>query len=223
MWRKEKKQAAGDLRVRVYPEDAFPAEALPFLVTRPFAPGLIEAVVADYPDTIRPINRSEIGATHPVDLFTSAVHSAVHDEQTYVKLQEYARVPYHVIGGTHRYVGSHVHVLDRYIDVGAAPYGALVALPLPEYVFVHTIRETHVVSALTIMSQVAEEFFNEGDRAITPQLYWWRHSPAQVPGSQAPDLRPVGARLNRSDGFIELFGPDTRELVELWTADHPSA
>ncbi|MFB6726133.1 hypothetical protein ACFCV3_38535 [Kribbella sp. NPDC056345] len=231
MWGKSKAKAAnqgstsGGFRVRVYPEDAFPPDALPFLVTRPFAAGLIEAVVLDYPDSIRLLNRSELGDLHPTELFSNAIYTSIHEEESYVESMEYAGVPYRAIGGTHRYISSHLHALNRYVDVEATPYGALVSIPLPEYVFVHAIgRDTNVASALVVLQQVTETFFDEGERAISPQLYWWRPGAdkyTQVPSGRVPELRPVGARLNPSDGFIEFFGSDTAELVQLWSADQP--
>ncbi len=211
---------AQNLRLRVYPDDALPQEVRPFLLTRPLAPGLIESVVLDYADSMRPINRTEV--TDHTAAYAKATGASIRDEESYVKHQEHVNVPFLVIGGTHRYVTAHLHVLKRY--TGTAPYGALVGMPLPEYLVIHVIgSETSVARGMLTMQDVAEAFFDDGERAITPQLYWWRPGrheslpeDAAFASGSVPDLRPVGVHFDRATNLVDLLTPDTGELFRVW-------
>jgi hypothetical protein len=218
---------APNLRLRVYREDAFPAEVWPFLVTRPLAPGLLQAVVLDYPDTLSPVNRSDLGGADENAVFARAAALSL-GEESYVQEQEAMALPMRVVGGTHRYVGSHLQVLRRYVDPATAPYGAFIALPLPEYIFIHVISpETHVVVAIDSLQSVSREFFSGGDHPITPQVYWWRPGAYEalpeaeaLTSGQVPDLRPVAVEIQRDPITVNVLNPETNDLIQRWLADN---
>ncbi|MFC4011030.1 hypothetical protein ACFOY2_27640 [Nonomuraea purpurea] len=214
------------LRVRIYPEAALaePPGLRESLLTRPLAAGLVETVVIDTPDSIIPLNRRDIGDRPESQVFGAALHASLNREPHYTQTEEIWGVPITHIGETHRYVGSHVHVLGRYL--GAAPYGALVSFPLPEYLVVHEIGGTHLVAAMEAMQALARTHVEKGDNAISSQLYWWRPGAYEqqperdaLAGGQVPDLRPVGVEVDHQEKSIAPLTAETEELLNLWMRD----
>jgi hypothetical protein len=216
----------GDLRVRLYTEEAL-GGMRDSLVTRLLAPGLVETVVVDYPDSIMPLDRGRLGDVPEDGVFGAALAHSIGTEQHYAETADVQGVPVTHIGGEHRYVSAHVHVLRRH--AAHAPHGALVSFPLPEYVLVHVIGETHVFAAMETLQDLSGRLFESGDKALSPQLYWWRPGPyEELPEEQAlrtglvPDLRPVGVEFDHRAKTLALQSADTNELVELWMRDHHS-
>ncbi|MEW2355274.1 hypothetical protein [Spirillospora sp. NPDC029432] len=201
------------LRVRLYTEEDLNAAPgmRDALVNRPLAPGLLETVVVDYPDSIMPLNRSSIGSRPEAEIFAAAVRASIEKEPHYVKTDEIWDVPISHIGETHRYIGAHVHALPRHL--GPAPYGALVSFPVPEYLVFHEIGGTHLFAAMEAMQALTRTHFDKGEKAISPQVYWYRPGPAL-------DLRPVGIQVDHEQKSIAAQSAETDELITLWTRDH---
>jgi hypothetical protein len=218
----------GSLRVRLYPESALDERMRAALLTRPLAPGLLETVVADLPDSIVPLNRADLGDVPEHEAFGAALARSVEAEPHYVQATEVDGVKIAHIGEQHRYIGAHAHVLRRHFP-GPLPFGALVAFPLPEYVAVHEIgHDPHLVLALKTMQEAAARLAGSGERPISPQVYWWRPGEyermevrAGFYSGRVPDLRPVGVQIEQGeDGRLSvgLLGDATAELVQGWEA-----
>ncbi|GAA3693855.1 hypothetical protein GCM10022224_069180 [Nonomuraea antimicrobica] len=213
-----------DLRMRLYTDDAL-GEMRDSLVTRRLAPGLIETVVVDYPDSIMPLDRARLGDAPQDAAFGAAVAHSLAEEH-YASTSSVGGVPVTHIGGTHRYVGAHAHVLRRH--TGQAPYGALVSFPLPEYVLVHEIGgEAHLFAAMEAVQDLSRRLYDTGDKALSPQVYWWRPGRhEELPEAEAlrsglvPDLRPVGVQVDHQERSVAFQSADTGELAELWMRDH---
>lgn len=215
------------LRVRLYPENALDERMRAALVTRPFAPGLLQAVVVDYPDSIVPLNRADLGGLGEDAAFGHALTQSIEREPHYVQATDMNGVKISNIGEQHRYVGAHAQVLRRYFP-GPLPFGALVAFPLPEYVTVHEIgTDQHLVFALKTMQDVTARLAGSGEKPISPQVYWWRPGHYETMAERdalysgrVPDLRPVGVHVEQ-DGErlnVGLVGDHTAELVQGWEA-----
>jgi class 3 adenylate cyclase len=219
--------SAENLRVRIYP-DEFLGDMAGALVTRRLAPGLIETVVVDYPDSLSPLNRADLGGGTPESrVFGLALAASIGREPHYVDNDMVNGVPVTHIGGTHRYVNSHVHVLRRHVDPASARYGALVAFPLPEYVLVHAIGGVHLFAAMESVQTLARRLFETGEKPVSPQVYWWRPGRyEQLPeedalnSGQVPDLRPVGIAFDHDKMSVAAQSTDTNELIDLWRRDH---
>lgn len=216
---------AGNLRLRVYPDEAL-GGMRDSLMARPLAPGLSETVVVDYPDSIMPLNRADVAGTSEAEVFGAALTLSIGSEPHHVSSQEIEGVPVTVIGGEHRYVSAHVHVLRRHVPPSSLPYGALVSLPLPEYVIVHAIGAVHLFAALEAVQGITRRLHEGGERAISPQVYWWRPGAHErLPEEEAlrdglvPDLRPVGIEVDHRDRSVTFQSRDTDELAELWLRD----
>ncbi|MFF5258956.1 hypothetical protein ACFY4C_08420 [Actinomadura viridis] len=223
----ERMMASDSLRVRLYSEESLadPPGLRDALLARPLAPGLVQVVVADHPDSIMPVNRVQIGGTPEDVVFAAALRASLEKEPHYVKTGDVWDVPITHVGETHRYVGAHVHVLRRYL--GPAPYGALVSFPIPEYVIVHEIGGTHLFAALEAMQALARTHVEQGERSISPQVYWWRPGAYEgMPEQEAlgsglvPDLRPVGVKVDHEEKSVAATTAETDELIGLWMRDH---
>lgn len=218
--------ASGNLRMRLYTEEAL-GQMREALVTRPLAPGLLETVVVDYPDSIMPLNRADIGNTPENGVFGTALALSIGKEPHYAQMNDVGGVPVMHIGGTHRYVSAHVHVLSRHVFANIAPYGALVSFPVPEYVIVHSIGNPHLFIAMEAVQTLTRRHFEVGEKAVSPQVYWWRPGPhEQLPEEAAlhsglvPDLRPVGIQIDQQTRNVVALTEHTNELIALWLRDH---
>lgn len=214
--------AEGSLRLRLYPEDQLNDEMREALVTRPLAPGLLETVVVDYPDTMMPLNRSKLGDVTENEVFGAAIKASLEKEPHYTRNDEIFGVPIMTVGETHRYVGVHLHLLHRH--AGPAPFGALVAVPIPEYVIVHVIgKEHHLIAGMEAMQALARTHVENGEKPITSQVFWWRPGQyEQLPEPHAfasglvPELRPVAIEVDHDDKSVAALTADTGELIDLW-------
>jgi len=219
----EKMLAEETLRVRIYPEDAL-AQAPDLrdsLVTRTLAPGLVETVVIDKPDSIVSLPRTGLGGKTVPQVMGAALHASLTREPIYAHTEDVFGVPLTYVGGTQRYVGSHIHVLSRY--VGPAPYGALVSFPLPEYLLVHEIGTVHLIQAMAVMQEVTDRLFKQGDKSISAQLYWWQpgsyeQAPEQerLASGKVPDLRPVGVEVDSEEKSITPLTAAAGDLITRW-------
>ncbi|GLW63972.1 hypothetical protein Arub01_22160 [Actinomadura rubrobrunea] len=217
---------SGGLRVRIYPEDAFPEEVRDALVVRPLASGLLETVVVDYPDSIVPLQKSALDGRSVDEAFAEALARSVDGEPHHIMTRELYGVPLTHIGGEHRYVGAHVHVLKRYVHPDKAPHGALVAFPIPELLLVHPLGKAPVFAAMEAAQALAARHVEVGEKAISPQLYWWRPGAyeelderAALASGGVPDLRPVRAEVDEENAKARLlsdeqFAEVVRRLLE---------
>jgi hypothetical protein len=219
----EKMLAEETLRVRIYPEDALaqPPDLRDSLVTRALTPGLVEAVVIDKPDSIVSLPRTALGGKTVHQVMGAALHASLTREPIYAHTEDVFGVPFTYIGETQRYVGSHIHVLSRY--VGPAPYGALVSFPLPEYLLVHEIGTVHLIHAMEVMQEVTDGLFKQGERGISAQLYWWQpgsyeqaSEQERLASGEVPDLRPVGVEVDREEKSITPLTADAGDLMNRW-------
>ncbi|MBA9001793.1 hypothetical protein [Thermomonospora cellulosilytica] len=199
---------AEDVRVRIYPDDMLTAEMREALVTRPLAPGLWETVVVDYPDAIMPLQRSLLGGESEAAVFGRALAMSLHKEPYDTTTHMLWDVPLLHIHAAHRYIGApHLHALGRHVPLESAPFGALVALPIPELLLVHVLGGTEPAQAMHAMQAMALQHYEHGDKAITPEVYWWRPGayerlpePQALAGGQVPDLRPARVEFVQEDG-----------------------
>ncbi|MCO6004250.1 hypothetical protein NE236_04590 [Actinoallomurus purpureus] len=214
------------LRTRIYTDEAI-GDMRDGVVARRLAPGLLETVVIDHPDMMTVLNRADLGDADENRVFGTALANSIGAEPHYAESDDVQGVPVTHIGGTHRYVGAHVHVLGRHVDPSRAPYGALVSFPVPEYVIVHVIEDdVHLFGAMEVMQALTEHQFERGEKSISPQVYWWRPGPYErlpeeeaLAGGGVPDLRPVGIEIDHEDKTVTSGTADTAELVDLWMLD----
>lgn len=162
------------LRTRIYPAEADNG----ILAARPFAPGLIEAVVVDTPTTVRTVTIDEMDGW-PVSgdaLFMLGRDNVRGDGPLQVDEQDHGGVRLSVLHGWTFYAATHLAWLERYIDM--SPYGALVIVPNRSLIMAYTIREragyAQVIDAATELQAQAWQAYDEGPGSLSPHLFWWR-------------------------------------------------
>jgi hypothetical protein len=164
------------LRTRIYPAEADNG----VLAARPFAPGLIEAVVVDTPTTVRTVTIDEM-EDWPVSgdaLFVLGRSNVRADGPLQVEDQELGdKVQVTVLHGWTFYAATHLAWLEEYLQVGA--YGALVVVPNRSLIAAYPIptrgdgRAT-VVQAAAQLQAHAYQAYEEGPGSLSPHLFWWR-------------------------------------------------
>lgn len=165
------------LRTRIYPAEADNG----ILAARPFAPGLIEAVVVDTPTTVRTVTIDEM-EEWPVSgdaLFVLGRSNVRSDGPLQVEEQHLGdNVRAIVLHGWTFYAATHLAWLDEYIDMG--PYGALVVVPSRSLIAAYPIRaggyrlEAAVRAAAAQLQAHAHQAYDEGPGSLSPHLFWWR-------------------------------------------------
>ena len=165
------------LRTRIYPAEADNG----ILAARPFAPGLIEAVVVDTPTTVRTITIDEMNGW-PVSgdaLFMLGRANVRGDGTLQVEEQELGATRVMVLQGWTFYAATHLAWLEEYVDIG--PYGALVVAPHRSLIVTYPIRVgagrggyEAVVTAATELQAQAHQAYEEGPGSLSPHLFWRR-------------------------------------------------
>ncbi|WP_030167652.1 hypothetical protein [Spirillospora albida] len=167
------------LRTRIYPAEADNGA----LAARPFAPGLIEAVVVDTPTTVRTVTTAEMRGW-PVSgdaLFMIGRSNVRADGPLQADEQDLGGVRVSILHGWTFYAATHLAWLEEYLPLG--PYGALVIAPSRSMIVAHPLRYPMVdpraryraaVAAAHELQAQAHRGYEEGPGSLSPHLYWWR-------------------------------------------------
>ncbi|MEU5880734.1 hypothetical protein [Spirillospora sp. NPDC047279] len=169
------------LRTRIYPAEADNG----VLAARPFAPGLIEAVVVDTPTTVRTVTTEEMNGW-PVSgdaLFMLGRANVRADGPLQLDEQDLGGVRVSVLHGWTFYAVTHLAWLEEYLPIG--PYGALVVAPNRSLIIAHPILppptggiragyRSAVAAARELQGQ-AHQAYEDGPGSLSPHLYWWRN------------------------------------------------
>ncbi|MEU5884448.1 hypothetical protein [Spirillospora sp. NPDC047279] len=214
--------AAGQLRLRIYYEEDL-GDLVDDLVTRPLAAGLLETVVIDYPESLSPLTRETLGDVPENEAFGAAIRWSLENEPHYTQDDEIYGIPITHVGEAHRYIGAHLYLLNRHVRQ-AAPFGALISVPIPEYVIIQVIgTDHHIFGALEAMQDLARTHYEKGEKPITPLVYWWRPGEYErLPEPDAffsglgPELLPVGIEVDHEDKSVAALTNPTAELIDLW-------
>lgn len=172
------------LKVRLYPTDM---QGLEFVVRREPAPGLVEVLVYDLPNTIATVHPDSVKkwGRERDELFALGMQNVRADGRLAAQvtaLDGGARVVSLV--GDSFFSASHALFLEDYIDPATA-HGAIVGVPNRHTVLYHAIEDLSVVSAIQSVLVATFGMFHEGPGSVSPNLYWWRgraltHLPSRV-------------------------------------------
>jgi hypothetical protein len=212
--REQESAPAERLRVRLYPDSAFPEGVIDKLVARELAPGLWQAVAVDRPDSVQPLSRHahERSGRSTEEAFAEAVAHTL-EEPVETSEHEIDGVRIVHVGGRHPYVSARVHVLGRHL--GEAPHGALVAFPVPQALLAHPLGQGHPVTAMGRLRELAERFVADADKPVSSRLYWWR--PGSGAEADVPRLSAVAAEVDHETRSVSLY-TDDQEFGPLFNA-----
>jgi hypothetical protein len=213
------------LRLRVYPESMITPDVRGSVVTRPFAEGLWETVVVDYPDSCQPLPSGNLDQDDPEvyrRLFAAAAANSLNETHEVSSVDHEGIAIVH-IGADHLYVASHVHGLDHHLSDRLRPgWGALVCFPVPQALLAHPLGSGHPLIALDFLQEVAAHFTEDAERPLSDAVFWWR-PPAETGESLggAPTLPRVSVRmedekavLTAEQDFIEVVRSVLHEQQE---------
>ncbi|TNY37394.1 hypothetical protein [Thermomonospora catenispora] len=162
------------LRTRIYPAEADNG----MLASRPFAPGLIEAVVVDTPTTVRTVTVDEMNGW-PVSgdaLFMLGRANVRADGPLQVEDSTLGGAPVAALHGWSFYAATHLAWLEEYLDIG--PCGALVIAPNRSLIMAHPIRPRAgyrmVLAAAHELQVQAHQAYEQGPGSLSPHLFWRR-------------------------------------------------
>jgi hypothetical protein len=156
------------LRSRVYPVEARTGR----LISRPFAPGLIEAVVADTPTTVRTVVTDD-ARTWPVtidELFKVARDGVRGDGPLDCDVIDDTGI--RVLEGSTFYAATHLAWLESYLDPG--PHGALAIAPTRSTIAACAIRKDTAAITAERLHAFARDAYEDGPGSLSPDLFWWR-------------------------------------------------
>ncbi|WP_242911101.1 hypothetical protein [Actinomadura terrae] len=177
------------LRTRIYPAEDDNGQ----LASRPFAPGLIEAVVVDTPTSVRTLSAHEMHGW-PVSgdaLFMLGRDNVRGDGPLQHDEQDLGGTRVSVLHGWTFYTATHLAWLEEYLPIG--PSGALVIAPNRGLIVAHPLRNAEpspraryraAAAAARELQAQAHRAYEEGPGSISQNLYWWR----------AGALRPLETR-----------------------------
>lgn len=158
----------GLLRSRVYPVEARTGR----LISRAFAPGLIEAIVADTPTTVRTVVTDD-AVTWPVttdELFAVGRDGVRADGPLECDVIDDTGI--RVLEGATFYAATHLVWLESYLDPG--PYGALAVAPTRSTIAACPVRRETVSLTAERLRAFAADAHEDGPGSLTPELFWWR-------------------------------------------------
>lgn len=160
--------ASGLLRSRVYPAEADAGR----LISRPFGPGLIEAVVADTPTTVRTVVAEDaaswqVGADAVFDVARAGVRA---DGPLEVDIIDDLGI--RVLEGSTFYAATHLLWLESYLTPGR--YGALVVAPTRSMIAACPVLDSSAVVAAERLHTLAQNAYEQGPGSLSSELYWWR-------------------------------------------------
>jgi hypothetical protein len=175
----------GLLRSRVYPVEARTGP----LISRPFAPGLIEAIVADTPTTVRTIVTDDTG-TWPVtaeQLFAVGRAGVRSDGPLDCDVIDDTGI--RVLEGSTFYAATHLVWLETYLDPG--PHGALAVAPTRSTIAACAVRKDSAVVTAERLQAFAADTYEEGPGSLSPDLFWWRNGTLTLLETRADGGRPA--------------------------------
>jgi hypothetical protein len=184
----------GLLRSRVYPAEARTGR----LISRPFADGLIEAMVADTPTTVRTIVTDDAD-TWPVtvdELFDVGRAGVRSDGPLDCDVIDDTGI--RVLEGPTFYAATHLVWLDSYLDPG--PYGALAVAPTRSTIAACAIRKSSAMITAERLHAFACDTYEDGPGSLSPGLFWWRNG-----GLTLLETRDDGGRLALPPGFVRYL------------------
>jgi hypothetical protein len=158
----------GLLRSRVYPVEARTGR----LISRPFADGLIEAIVADTPTTVRTIVTDD-ARTWPVtldELFAVGRDGVRADGPLECDVIDDTGI--RVLEGSTFYAATHLVWLGSYLDPG--PHGALAVAPTRSTIAACAIRKSTATVTAERLHAFARDAYEDGPGSLSPDLFWWR-------------------------------------------------
>jgi hypothetical protein len=193
--------------LRLYDRSTLP-EGGPWTYGRELAPGILELVALDCPETVTVYPDARV-AEHGLATLRRAglanLRRVRADERTEVRGVQ-------VLGGESVYLASTVLLLPEVVlrTTGEARLdrGVLVAMPCRDQLLYHVPRDHGVLDALSTMAGLAADRYTDSAGAISPHVQWWRDGKFEPLTEPAPGGR---TKIVIGEEFGAVLGALLRE------------
>jgi hypothetical protein len=165
---------AGQLRVRLLPDDVGPLAA-DAMVTH-FTESVVAMMVADLPSAIRGMTAADLDRGGiPMDVAWELAWENTHRfEPVEATVEILGGMAYHSVLDASFYAATKVRWLPEII--GEIPEaGALVVIPRRHTIVAHKLVHAQSLTAVHQLIDTARQLFNDGPGPVSRHLYWWRN------------------------------------------------
>jgi hypothetical protein len=173
-------EAQSRVYVKLTPADAFPSRhGLSYLDET--VPGLLEALVIDFPGTAVSLSDSEVARLGGKAVLREAGLARLRAlpplQHKHLAAPDGATIE--VLHGESVYTASRVLVMDDLLNQtpGAGtgtPHGVLAAMATRNQIAIHLIRGRSAVPSLKLLARFALAGFTDGIGRLSPNVFWWR-------------------------------------------------
>ena len=164
---------------RIYDHASLPDPLLHSYV-RELAPGLVEVLALDLPDSVAVFRDEHVEACGglPALRAMGMVNLAAEPVDHHKILHTPEGAELHAFTGNSMFVASKALLLEDLLsevfDITDTPDGVLVALPNRHELVLHVLRDATAVHALYTLVGYTAETFAETPGPLSPFVYWWR-------------------------------------------------
>ena len=207
---------------RVYDHASLPDPLLHSYV-RELAPGLVEVLALDLPDSVAVFRDEHVEACGSLPALRAAgmVNLAAEPVDHHKVMRTPQGAQLHAFTGDSMFVASKVLLLEdllgEVLDVTETPDGVLVAMPNRHELVLHVPRDASAVHALHTLAGYTAETFAQTPGPLSPFVYWWRNGTfVQISHAHVTDDSPGAFRVEVPAELGEALarlatveGPDT--------------
>ncbi|KRA32483.1 hypothetical protein ASD81_13045 [Nocardioides sp. Root614] len=173
----DRDEAASRTFARLYPDDALPSlEDYPH---SQFAPGIVEMLALDLPETVAVFNRenaARLGNWESIRAHGVANLAALPAERLET-LDGPGGGRFTALLGDSVYTGSRALLLPglatQLTGEDVSDFGWLMSVPNRHQVVWHMIRDSSVITALNGMAHFTVMGFSDSPGPVSPHVYWW--------------------------------------------------
>ncbi|MGW7364313.1 immunity 49 family protein [Streptomyces sp. NPDC054841] len=164
--------------LRLAPDDALPPEAAAsFQYARHVAPGLLETLALDLPDSVRLLDDKAVARVGLEQLRAAGRANLVKEPVEYEVTRTESGAELHIVSGESMFVASKALVLDDFYRSVAGRElpveGALFTVPSRHYLAFHPIEDHHVVDAVNDLAAFGLGAHQDNPGPLSPRVYWW--------------------------------------------------
>lgn len=174
---------------------------------RDFAPGLVEMLALDMPESVTVFDHEAAAAAGGWE----RLRAAGVENLRRLPVEELTTVPgegggsFTVLLGESVYTGSRALLMPGLVaDVAhetVGDHGWLLSVPNRHQVVWHTVRDVSVVGALTGMARFSVMGYEDAAGALSPHVYWWDGRQYE----QLTHVRDGGIVVQPTEGFLAVL------------------
>jgi hypothetical protein len=192
------------LGVRIYPGEHFD-EMSKEPVAIELADGLMQTLVLDTPEAVRPVTFEEI------DVWSKSVEELLavgrdNIRRNYVfEVIKYEDLPLLLVATDHFFAANIVFDLPDREDL-LGKYGSLMAFPTRDCAIVYPINDSDALFALVQLMDITESMYSDGQGSLSSSVFWYRSGMLTNVSSSKVLIDGELARMSPPPEFMNLLG-----------------